>query len=492
MAGRVSPIEAVRYTETDGGSAKFRKGNFVSPLSMALANLGRNKSRTVITILSLSLAVLLLNVTFTFASSFDMDRFLSMFAASDFMVGSSNYFQSSLWNDSCAVPEDLIGLIKSQNGFLSGGRTYLDLTSVQEFVEEDYFRQQSKSLQTDTDSLNLQHLERTADGRLPASAQLYGMERFCLDKIYVLEGDITKLYEPGGRYVAAVYSGDVPGRANPSTHWASLGEQITLRYGKGLEMYNPDTGEIYPPGNFPSDPNAPWKIRPVEYTDVEYEVTALVMLPYCLSSRRSNDDQFILNDQTLMQDTGGECSVLYYAFDMADPAARDRMENFLTDYTTNVDSRFAFENKNHMEKAFVDAHDQFLILGVTLFFIVSLVGVLNFLNAILTGILTRRREFAMLQAVGMTSRQLKKMLSYEGIAYALISGALSLTMALVLNPLFKNLTEKFFWFLSFRGTVRPVLAVTPVFLLIGTLMPLIVYRFAADRSVIERLRTAAD
>ncbi len=50
----------------------------------------------------------------------------------------------------------------------------------------------------------------------------------------------------------------------------------------------------------------------------------------------------------------------------------------------------------------------------------GLVGVLKFFNAVLTGILTRRREFAVLQSIGMTGKQLKRMLVYEGLLYALV------------------------------------------------------------------------
>ena len=50
----------------------------------------------------------------------------------------------------------------------------------------------------------------------------------------------------------------------------------------------------------------------------------------------------------------------------------------------------------------------FLLLGGVLCAIVGLVGILNFFNAIMTSILARLREFAVLQAVGMTNRQLKQ------------------------------------------------------------------------------------
>ena len=51
----------------------------------------------------------------------------------------------------------------------------------------------------------------------------------------------------------------------------------------------------------------------------------------------------------------------------------------------------------------------FLLLGGVLSGVIAVVGTLNFLNAILTGMIARRREFAVLQSVGMTRRQLKRM-----------------------------------------------------------------------------------
>ena len=72
----------------------------------------------------------------------------------------------------------------------------------------------------------------------------------------------------------------------------------------------------------------------------------------------------------------------------------------------------------------------FLLLGGALSFIVGLVGILNFFNAILTGILTRKREFAVLQSIGMTGRQLKRMLVCEGLFYAL--GSVLFALCLIL------------------------------------------------------------
>ena len=95
VAAKVSPIEAVRYTEGGGIKRKTKKGRRgVSLLSMAWANLGRSRGKTFLTVLSLTLAVVLLTMTVTFTSGFDMDKYLQNKVVSDFIFGCAGYFQS--------------------------------------------------------------------------------------------------------------------------------------------------------------------------------------------------------------------------------------------------------------------------------------------------------------------------------------------------------------------------------------------------------------
>ena len=130
----------------------------------------------------------------------------------------------------------------------------------------------------------------------------------------------------------------------------------------------------------------------------------------------------------------------------------------------------------------------FLLLGGALSGIVGLVGVLNFFNAILTGIITRKREMAVLQSIGMTGKQLKTMLVYEGLFYALGAAAISLALTLALGPAAFTAVGNLFWFFTYRFTLAPILAVAPVFALLGALVPLAVYRSISKHTVVERLR----
>ena len=488
-AARVSPIEAVRYTEGGTIRRKTKKGfGGVSLLSMAWANLGRSRSKTAVTVTSLSLAVVLLTVTVNFANGFDMDKYVSNFTASDFIVADAGKFQNSVldFTTDMAVPQSVIDDISAQGGITGSGAIYGQTFGALEYVTEDWFRQNKERFYTPEQMDNLIRLtERNEEGLLADRIQLSGMSDFALDHLTVLDGDLSKLYEDGGRYVAAVYADDDYGSAELDSHWARLGDTVTVRYVEETAYVDPDTGTAYAsPEDVPAGAN--WVAQPVKYRDVEYEVAALVTVPSAFSYRYYGADEFILNDQTFLRDSGTS-DVMYYAFDTTDEA-NDAMEEFLRNYTENVNPQFDYESKALYAAEFEGMRSMFQLCGGALSFIVGLVGVLNFFNAILTGIIARKREFAVLQSIGMTGRQLKAMLVYEGLFYALGAAVISLILTLALGPVAFTAVGSLFWFFTYRLTLTPFLIVVPVFALLGVLVPLAVYRSVSKSTIVERLR----
>ena len=488
MAAKVSPVEAVRYAEGGGKTrAKGRKARRVSPFTMAWANLGRSKGKTVVTVLSLSLAVVLLTVTVNFAGGFDMDKYVSNFTASDFIVANAGKFQTStLFSAEQALPRSAIEAINARGGVTESGVVYGMTAPALEYVTEDWFRANKQRFYTPEAMDNLIRLtDKNEAGLLADSVQLSGMSAFALDHLTVLEGDLSALYEPGSRAIAAVCAEDEYGNADMNSHWARLGDTVTVRYVEQSEYYNPDTGEVWAAYEDIPD-GANWVERPVKYRDVDYTVAALVTVPSALSYRYYGSDGFILNDRTFVQDSGTS-DVMYYAFDTTEAANAD-MEAFLADYTENINPELDYESKTTYAGEFESMRSMFLLLGGALSFIVGLVGVLNFFNAILTGIIARQRELAVLQAVGMTGRQMRAMLVWEGLLYALGAAGLALLLTLLLGPVAFRAVEGLFWFFTYRLDLTPFLLVVPLFALLGAGIPVLTGRAAEKHTVVERLR----
>ena len=487
IAGRVSPIEAVRYTEGSSKRTRERRTRGAKIAQMAWANLGRNRKKTVLTVTSLALAVVLLTLTVIFTSGFDMDKYISRNMISDFVVAEASHFQTGGGPSAdTPLPQSVVDTVNAQGGIADGGVVYGRTTSVQEFVSEDWFRT-SKSHYADQEELDamLSVRERSADGTILDDAQIYGMDDYTRNHLNVLEGDLSTLDQPGTRNIAAVYSTDDYDNPVMDSHWAKIGDTVTLRYVEEFEFYDPFTGEVLDPENIPDD--QPYRTRAIKYRDIDYTVTALVDVPYPLSYRYYGSDGFILNDQTFIQDSGTS-SIMLYAFDMQDEAAVQNMETFLADTTQNELSSYDFESKATYAAEFEGFRNMFLMLGGVLSFIVGLVGVLNFFNAVLTGIITRKREFAVLQSIVMAGHQLKNMLMIEGSLYTLSAILVTLALNLLFSPLLERGMSQVFWFFSYHFTVTPILIMFPIFLLLGVLIPLVTYHATNKQSIVDRIR----
>ena len=363
IAAKVSPVEAVRYTE--GSNIKRKKKRSVKNLSlfsMAKSNLGRNRTKTVVTVLSLSLAVVLLNLTVTFTNGFDMDKYLANFVTSDFVLADAKYFQTgALFGGDTLLPESVIDEVEAQGGITEGGRVYGRAFPSQEFITEDYYRTlHGMWMSQEEMDRAIKFEEKNQEGLIAEDAQLYGMEQFALDRLRLLEGDLSPLYTDGSRSIAAVYSDDDYGEPHPDSHWAKLGDTVTIRYVEEWEYYNPLTGEVFPEGTN-LDTVAGYASRAKRWRDVDYTVCALVCVPSSLSYRYYGSDEFILNAQTFCTDSGTD-SVMLYAFDTTDEA-NAAMESFLADYTENQNPQFDYESKATYVAQFESFRSMFLMLG---------------------------------------------------------------------------------------------------------------------------------
>lgn len=492
MAAKVSPVEAVRYTE--GGGSRRRHGKRgakkgASLLKMAWANLGRSRARTVVTVISLTLALVLATLTYTFANGFDMDKYLAQKANVDFILGDAGYFQTNSpgFDSSKAVSESMISEINAQGGVTDSGRIYGQSSDIEEFVTEEWFRTVwGKWNSQETLDTLVKGIERNEDGLLADRVQLYGMEDFPLSLVTVVEGDLTPLSDPSQRAIAAVYLTDDYNSAIGESNWAKLGDTVTLHYVTEREYFYRDTGEIIEDVDAAYNGSRPFGSRAKEYEDIDYTVCAIVCIPHSISYRFYGADQFILGAEQFCQDSGA-ADIMTYIYDTTDQA-NPAMEEFLAEYTNSVQPSYDYESQASYVAEFEGFRGMFFTMGTALSTIVGLVGVLNFINAVLTGILSRKREFAVLQSVGMTGKQLKTMLVCEGLYYTVLSLLLCTLLTVGAGPLVGNAVSGIFWFFSYHLTLTPILAVLPVFLLLGALVPLWTYRVVAKRTIVERLR----
>ena len=486
MAAKVSPVEAVKYTESGNFSRRQRRSRRAGIGRMALANLGRNKKKTILVVVSLSLSVVLLAVTFQFTGGFSMEKYLAEKTCADFIVGSTDYFRFRGGSPDSGISEKTVETIRANTEMESGGQAWaVSGEDPKVWMSEEQFRENAYGASGEMIRQELSYRERRGE-KIEASLQVEGMDNALLEKLTVLAGDIKPLQDPEAKAIAVTVDTDDYGNPEGGDAAPQPGEKLTVTYVD--EGYYEDSRTGEPVTDATPEEYIRYHIE--KSHDVEYTVCAVVTVPYQISFRYGLMYSMgaVMGTEQLRKDSGTGLESLLYMFDTPDREAEKAAETFLAGMTAGETSGLMYESKDLARKDFQGFQQMFLLLGGALCAIVSIVGILNFFNAILTGILARKREFAMLQAVGMTGKQLKKMLMEEGLIYAGTTILISLVLILAMEPLTGRMLESMFWFFEYHFSVTAVFVTAPVFLFLGVALPLAVYRSIAKLTIVERLR----
>lgn len=140
--------------------------------------------------------------------------------------------------------------------------------------------------------------------------------------------------------------------------------------------------------------------------------------------------------------------------------------------------------------AMQDAKTIMLVLGGGISAILGFIGLFNFINVISVGIMARKHEFATLESIGMSRRQVRSMLRNEGLGYAFITVLCALTLGNgVVYGLFR-LFKKVADYARFTYPFIPVLILSSIIVLICFITPELAYRGISRTTLAERLREA--
>ena len=484
IAAKVSLVEATKYTEAVQTRKKRRTTRGAKVHQMACANLGRNKSKTILVVISLALSVVLLNVLVTFTNGFDMEKYLAKQICADFIVSSTDYFRYH--RTSSYFSQDTIDQIEANTTqTLSGCGYTLSGASPIGWMPENALLRDLSRFYSGVEMETILSMRPRKEELVACSTLMEGLDETLFEKLTVVEGDLNPMFQEGSHDIAIVVYTDDYGNVGNLDYYPPLGSTQTVTYIEDVYYIDTRTGEK-------CDENTPvefLKEHLVENRSIDYTVCAYVTVPHSMSYRYGTTGySLILPADKLKADSGQTLIPMLYLFDTPDAASEEDAESYLAALTAGDLSGLMYESKATLRAEFEGFQTMFLLLGGLLCAIIGLVGILNFFNAIMTGILSRKWEFAVLQAVGMTGKQLKTMLVCEGLFNALGAAGTALVLSVLLNPLAGSLLETMFWFFSAHFTIVPVLLALPVFALLGYVIPAIMYRQAAKQSIVERLR----
>lgn len=466
LAGKVSPIEALRMSDADGKSKKTkRKKESASLYSMAWANLGRNKKRTITVVCSLTLGLVLLSCFYAKNAAFDMEKYLADLTIADFELSdaTSEDYIGGYNPKGDTLNAALVKAMESFEGVEAIGHQYsaqfnwkMDEQTVKNL--QGFYTEEMLSDWSTYDPTGVKEFHKAVDTR-EMSAVAFGLDGIALQAVTqdacIMEGAFDEKAYASGKYVLAVGPAIEQGEEYPCLPTPSVGSNVEL------------AGEIY---------EVMAVVHPLMPVDDGASETG---------APNSMEMHFILPADTFQ--TQWPENTLRRLFVNVEDTHMEEMQEWLDDYSDHEDSSLPVSSRKVMAEQYEKETRSSAVMGNAISIIIALVGVLNFVNSMVTAIVSRRREFAMIQSVGMTKKQLCQMLIYEGLSYAGITLALSyLISALAVGVGIRAMVAG--GFTTFHFTLLPLVICTPILLVFAVLIPYLCFKNLEKQSIVERLR----
>lgn len=127
------------------------------------------------------------------------------------------------------------------------------------------------------------------------------------------------------------------------------------------------------------------------------------------------------------------------------------------------------------------------LLGNGAAVLLIVIGLINFINVMLTGVVARKNEFAVMESIGTSKKQIKKILTLEGGIYALVTTGLIMTLGNAFLLLVADAVPHIADYAKFEYPFALVICLIFAIFIICLSVPAIVYRAVSKETVIERL-----
>ena len=200
-------------------------------------------------------------------------------------------------------------------------------------------------------------------------------------------------------------------------------------------------------------------------------------------------------------DVGGDCPIFYMSNEMFvelynNPAIMSYVfdvekEHFLpaTEYINSLPT-VEYASSETLAQTMNGLKQTIFIIGGLIGFLLGSIGLVNFSNIIITGIINRQREFATLESIGMTKKQINKLTVLEGLFYAFLICVMGLPLSLIVAntilPTFFNQPD--LWLFTIQPTIFPLILEGIVICVVAIIVPHVSFRYFRKTSIVARLR----
>ncbi len=464
MAGKISPVEALKYNGDSGGKLRARNTTGGGKLhKIAFRNVFREKRRAVLVFASLLMGTLALLVTQTFFGSLKIENYADYYVPDDYFIGTdvvSGEEIPTVDPSKVKAAEELAEKVKNVDGM---EEVMLNRSAdLKLLFDEDLFAPFLKEAEKDQEIMSGELVQEYKNDREGSySAPVVEIDTRMMER-YNQEAE-RKIDIEAFKRGDVCYIGYVENE-----------EQAKQMEGKVITLIDPESGKRR------SIEIGLCALRESRRLNISYHFTSLGA-PGIVVVSRGVLDHFA--DTVYIDTIIGNCAP------KKESQVTERVRELVQD-SGCVPDISQLQIKSELLKEFKSSMMSMNILTVGISAVLILIGIINFINVMLTGIFTRRRELAVMESVGMTRKQVQKMLFFEGMYYSVVTVGLILTVGNSVLYYMSGMIKRAVDYAVFTYPWQLLAGVTAALLLICGLVPAFVYRVMARESVTERLRVA--
>lgn len=448
IAQNCSPIEALKYIGDSSSNVKSKIRNGGDIRSMVRINLFRDKKQFGVIMCSLSLALSLFmimnvviqanNATNILNHSYDYDlRIMNQTLLSD--------------NEEQVITADLVENVKNVNG-VKDVRTLKSATATvpyQEDVYGEYYKELYQSRYTPGDydkDINIYKQQADYNNNM-FSCRIVGIDDLEFERLnQTLETPLDKKAFDNGEVAFA-------SKMFAQEDNNMVGKKVNFSILNADNSNKEETIEIGALTDYPAYYNAGYNPDLI-ISDNYFE--KLVQQPLIEMIKIDYEEPFSKNTEALII-------------------------NLITDnHALSVDSKL---NRYSEMK---NSENQITVLGGSIGLIVMLLAISNYLNMMSASVQNRSKEFAVLESIGMTRKQIKKMVVSESLCYAVMSIAVAIIIGVPSSYLVFENSNIYGIPFSFPIAIDVLLFL--IIITICVMSILLILRKTKDESIIELLR----
>ena len=440
-AAGISPIEAQRYTGVEVKTKNTRSSAHGKPYKMAFRNIFRDKKRAGVVLLSLFLGVTTFLTVTTLVFSMNMTKYIESTFESDFVL------ENSAWPTQ-KFDNAFIEKLESLPGFEWLGVTTWETMSLD--YSPNAFGEYIANFPMQEQIANLTEKDIYENFR----GFVLGVDSAMLMKPSVLDPSID---------IDAFERGEIGLIATDNPDLFKNVHELNISPSNQSENDHTDHGD-----------------------NQKIKISLGGFVPFELKGIGSGLAPTILISNALMREWFNEPIVSKINLDVSS----DYEQNALIALKQIIGSDYEISLTSKMEsmEELNSAKMVLLVLGGGIALVIALIGILNFVNVMSVSIMVRKRELATLESIGMSRKQIKKLLIYEGLGYAVITLTFVLTLGNAATYGIFKLFQQQASFITFTYPFIPVVVVVMVVLAVCFVTPQMLYRSINKSTIVERLR----